>query len=409
MASVGKFTDKGVQSLKAADKRRVIWEASAHGQGNLGLRIFPSGIKTWVYMYRHAGKARMQTLGNYPAMTVADAHSAVAKAGQERAKGIDPAAKTVEFNQSMRDAVTVSALADQYLELYARPRKRSADRDEALLRRNVLPTWGAHKAIAITRGHLARLLDGIVARGAGIQANRTRAVVSRMFSWAVEREMVDRNPATGLPAPVKEGSGKDRALSEDELGKVLGKLETAAMYPATRLALRFILLTAARPGEVAGAQWGEVDDTAATWTIPAERSKNKRPHRLPLSPQALAVLQEARALDRGCGAIFPSPQHRKGEAGAGAAVGTGALSQGIIRNLEHLGVAKFTPHDLRRTVATGLAAAKLADWALLQRILNHTPQGVTARYERHPYLDEMRVALTGWGSKVAALATEPST
>lgn len=391
-----KFTDKYLQSLKPSEKRRIVWEPVAWGQGNLGIRITPNGVKTWIYMYRHAGKARMQTLGKYPAMTVAEANAAASKAALDHSRGIDPASKTVEMNRSERTAPTVQELTTQYLELYARPRKKSADRDEALLKRNVLPSWALHKAHAITRGDVARLLDRIIARGAGVQANRTRAVLSRMFNWAMEREMVEKNPVLGLPAPVKERA-RERCLTDAELRKVVRKLDDAGMSQAARLALKLMLCTACRPGEAAGARWEEVDLDEQTWTIPSERSKNGRAHRLPLTPQALAVLEEARALDRGCGAIFPSPQH-----GKGAPIATGALSQAIKRHRRYFGVPAFKPHDLRRTVETGVAAAG-ADWPLLQRLLNHTPQGMTARYVRHPYQKEMRAALEAWCLKVEAM------
>ena len=393
-----KFTHRGVEALKATDKRRILWEPSAHGQGNLGLRITPNGVKSWIYMYRHGGKARMLTLGTFPAMTVEAAHAAAAKASQERARGLDPAVPAIEQRRTERAAPTVDHLVGQYLELYARPRKKSADRDEALLRRNVLPAWGAHKAAAIRRSDVAALLDQVIARGACIQANRTHSVLSRMFNWAVEREIVELNPVTGLRAPVKETS-RERCLSDEELRGVLCGLARASMAPATRLALRFQVLTAARPTEATGARWDEINEPEAIWHLPASRTKNGEPHSLPLSPQAMDVILEAKALDRGAGFVFPSPRHKKE-----GPVSSSALAHAVKDSLGVFGVAEFHPPDLRRTAATGIAELG-ADWTVLQKVLNHKLRGETAKYVRHGYAAEMRAILEKWGAKVAELST----
>jgi integrase len=393
----GKFTHRAVEALKQAPKRRIVWEPSGHGQGNLGLRISPTGLKTWVFMYRHEGRPRMLSLGNFPAVSVEAAHAAAAKAALAHAHGEDPAAPAVESKRSARAMPTVQELADDYLERYARPFKRSADRDEALLRRNVLPKLGAKKASAIRRTDIVALLDDVITRGALTQTNRTHSVLSKMFNWAVERGIVEVSPVAGYKAPVKESSGRERCLSDDELRVFLTKLDTAAVAPVTRLALRFALLTAARPGEVTGAPWSEIDEKEAIWHLPAARTKNGQKHDLPLSPQALVVLAAARELDRGAGWVFPSPQFRKGKA-----LNVGALAHGITDNIAHFGLAPFYAHDLRRTAATGVAELG-ADWTLLQKLLNHKLRGETAKYVRHGYAEEMREVLGRWGARVEAL------
>ena len=388
------FNDKYIANLKPKDKRYNVKEDSGRGNGKLTIRVSPNGNKSWLYLYNFDGRDRWMTLGSYPAMTVAQAHEAVGKAKRARELGIDPGKETTEMHRAERAAPTVAELAADYLELYAKPRKRSADRDEELLNRNVLPTWGAHKANSITRGDAARLLDGIVARGAPVAANRTRSVLSTMFRWALERELVERNPVDGVRAPGVEHK-RDRVLTANELEAVLSRLDGAKMQTCTRLAIRLQFLTAARIGEVAGAMWTEIDEAAAMWTIPPERSKNKRPHRLPLSTQALAVLREARALDCGNGPVFPTVQ--TGKALDGCVVATS-----IKANLAHFAVDPFTPHDIRRTVATGLSEAG-ASRVVVGKVLNHTDASVTAIYDRHEYTKEMREALGAWGDRVAAL------
>ncbi len=395
----GKFTHRGVEALKPSAARRIVWELPGHGQGNLGVRISPTGLKTWVFMYRHLGKARMMSLGNFPAMSVEDAHAAGALASQKHKDGFDPAVPIVAQRKAERTALTVAELADQYLTLYAKPRKKSADRDEALLKRNVLPVIGREKAAAVKRRDIANLLDLIIARGAHVQANRTHSVLGKMYAWAVERETVELNPVRGYKAPGLESSeGRDRCLSDDEMKAFLGKLDTARMSGVTKLALRFQLLTAARPGEVAGATWSEIDEAKAIWTLPGSRTKNGQKHVLPLSPQALMVLKAAREFDRGAGPVFPSPQFKKGKP-----LDVSALAHGIRDNLEHFEVDEpFYAHDLRRTAATGMAELG-ADWILLQKLLNHKLRGETAKYNRHKYDKEMRSMLDKWGAKLVEL------
>jgi integrase len=390
-----KFTDRYVSNLKPDPaKRRIVWEDVAHGQGNLGVRIFPSGVKTFVYMYRFAGKARMQTLGNYPRMTVADAHVACANAAQEREKGIDPGAVAVDSRAMERKAPTFKELADLYLELHAKPRKKSADRDESALKRDVLPVLGPHKAEAVTRRDVIALLDGIVARGAPIQANRTLALVRKVFNFGIGRDIVQANPCYRVSAPGVEKQ-RDRVLTEDEIKALLGKLSTANMADESKLALRFQLLTAQRCGEVLAVRWDEIDLSGGWWTIPATKAKNKLAHRVPLSMQARAVLVLARALNPDRQTVFPSPRKD-------APMVETAVARAVLRNLEHFGAGTFSPHDLRRTAAshmTGMGISRL----VVSKLLNHVERGVTAVYDRHSYDAEKREALASWGTFVESL------
>lgn len=399
-----KFTDRYIQTLKATSARYIIQEANAHGQGSLGMRVSPNGHKAWLYTYRFGqgaeNRVRRMTLGSYPAMSVADAHAACGEAMRLRERGIDPGSKAVDQHESDRAAPTVAKLAEEYLKLYATPRKRSAGNDAGNLKNHVLPQWGTRKAASIKRGDVARLLDGIVAAGTPIAANRTRAVLSKMFRWAVSREIIEYNPVSGVDPPSQEHA-RDRALSEAELLKLLDRLDTAPIPHAVRLAIHFLLLTGARVGEAAGATSAEIDENAATWTIPAERSKNKRAHRLPLSPQALEVLEAAKKLkrDKDKGAIFPGLRH-------GGPVAPSAITAAVKANLEHFGISRFTPHDLRRTVASGLSAAGVPR-VVVTKVLNHIDSTVTgAVYDRHEYAKEMRAALDAWGLHIGTLASQ---
>ncbi len=134
-----KLTDRTIKALKPKAGRFEVWE---DGRTGLGLRVSPAGRKSWIYMYRFNGKPRRMTLGTYPALGLASARVKHAQAKETLEKGSDPGALHVEKRRAERNAETVQNLVDEYLEKYARPRKRSAAEDERILNKDVLPAWG---------------------------------------------------------------------------------------------------------------------------------------------------------------------------------------------------------------------------------------------------------------------------
>ena len=395
-----KFTEKGLFNLKPRTARYEVWETNDHGKGSLGVRVFPSGQRSWVFMYKFQGKARRMTLGQYPAMSVAEAHKRHAEAVQALEDGRDPGAAHVEARQDARAALTVSQLAEEYLEKWAKARKRSWREDEQMLQREILPAFGHLKAKDLRRRDVLRLLDGIVARGAPIRANRTLALLRKMFNFAISRDIVEHSPCTAVKAPAPEHR-KDRLLSEAEIRTFWQALEASrgaegsqvAISDRMRLSLKLQLVTAQRIGEVISLRWDEINGD--WWTIPADKAKNKLAHRVPLSPLALEILEQARALADGGAYVFPSPRGDR-------PMGVAAASQAIRDNLTAFGIAPFTPHDLRRTAAshmTGIGISRLT----VSKILNHAEQGITAVYDRHSYDAEKRQALDTWARKLRAL------
>src|SRR5206468_7260090 len=156
-------------------------------------------------------------------------------------QGIDPGAAVVRQHRADRAAPTVGDLANEYLERWAKPRKRSWKEDERILDKDVLPLWRWSKAKDITRGDVIALLDRIVDRGAPIAANRTLAVVRRMFNFALSRDLVSANPCAQVKPPGKEHQ-RDRVLSADELRILWNGLADASISTATRIALKLILV-----------------------------------------------------------------------------------------------------------------------------------------------------------------------
>ncbi|MET0072103.1 MAG: site-specific integrase [Candidatus Thiodiazotropha sp.] len=378
------FTDKGIQALKPTKSRRVVW---AKGLKGLGLRITPKGTKSFIYKYDLDGKDRWLTLGRYPKLKLAEALKKYGEALEQVEVGEDPAEENVQINIRNRTALTVSQLADEYIKKYAKPRKRSWKEDERILNHDVLHRWGTTKASKITRRNVLDLLDDIVSRGSPVQANRTLAVIRRMFNFAIDRDVIETSPCFRVKPPSPE-QHKDRYLSLNEKKTFWNKLETAPLSKQTVQVLKLLLLTLQRNSEVISINRSELDLKAGTWTIPAAKTKNKRAHLVALSPLALEIIKEALKTADKEGFLFPGD-------GPSPHITNSAISRAIARNLDHLGLEKFTPHDLRRTGSTQLAAFKVPRFDR-ERILNHTDQTIGAVYDIHEYEDEKHAAMNLW-------------
>ena len=366
------------------EKRRIVW---AEGLAGLGIRITPKGTKSFVYKYDIDGQDRWLTLGQYPKLTLAAALKKYGEALEKVGSGDDPADENVRVNAENRKTLTVRQLADDYIEKYAKPRKRSWQEDERILKHDVLKTWGGRKASKITRRDVIALLDEIVARGAPVQANRTLAVIRRMFNFAIDRDVISASPCQRIKPPSAETS-KDRYLTLDEIKAFWITLESAPLTKQMKSALRLLLLTLQRSSEVISLNVSELNLKTGTWIIPADKTKNKRAHLVTLSPLAMEVVKSLIKSAGEDGYLFP------GE-GKGDHLTKAAVSRAVARNFEHFGLKKFTPHDLRRTGSTQLAAFKVPRFDR-DRILNHTDRTVGAVYDIHEYEDEKRAALNLW-------------
>jgi len=399
LETIMRMTDVGIRKLKPRAERYEEWE---DGRTGLGVRVTPKGRKSFVFMYWRDGKARRMTLGVYGKgpgkISLSDANLRRAEARKALDEGRDPGADTVEANRAERDAETVADLAEMYLVKWARPNKRSADADERILRKELIPSLGRRKAKDIVRRDIIELLDGIVERGSPVMANRVLTCVRRVFSWAVERDILGASPCVSIKAPARE-KPRDRTLSDSEIHTFWRGLDNARITEGVRLALKFLLVTAQRRGEVAAAEWTEFDRDAGVWTIPAIKVKNSVRHVVPLAPQALDLLDAIEAISPEAEAdalpsrfLFPSPVGDK-------PVAAEAVSHALKKNLDHIGVENVTPHDLRRTATTAMAAMGV-DRTVLEKVLNHADGGVIGRYDTHSYIPEKRAALERWGRRL---------
>ncbi len=390
------LTDAKVRSLRAIKKRFIHWE---DGRTGLGVRIAPTGRKTFIFMYRFEGRARMMSIGTYPIVNLHSARKKVAEGKEMLASGHDPGKGWIEDKRAERKAETVADLTREYLDKWAKPRKRSWKEDERKLKVDVLPIWGRRKAKEITRRDVIKLLDNIVDRGSPIAANRTLTVLRKMFNFALRRGIVDSTPCSQIDRPAPENT-RDRILSEDEIKAFWNGLDEAGLSEGLRLALKLMLLTAARRGEVAKIERSEIDIEKRIWLLPAAKSKNNRAHTIPLSIKAIGIVKQALVLSTESKWLFPSPMTNKGDVPVAAL----SISRAVSKNLETFGIKNFVSHDLRRSAASFMASMGIPR-LVISKVLGHVEGGVTAIYDRHSYDKEKRQALETWGRKLNSIIT----
>lgn len=392
-----RFTDRSIKALKPRDIRYEKFDARGRG---FGIRVSPNGTKSWIFRYRHNKKPTRITLGIYPEMNLAEAY---AERRRMLNNGINPAqAERVRRDQQSKEP-TVQRLVGLYIERYAKKKKDSWAKDAQQLNKDVIPRWGHRKARAIEGDDVIALLDDLVDRGAPVGANRLLACIRKMYNWAIfERRMLKGmvNPCYGLKAPSKE-TERQRALKPKEICPFWGNVDSAQTWIAIRWALKFILVTAQRPGEVVSAEWPELDLDRGLWTIPKEKTKNKkRKHLVPLSDLAIDILGKAQGLSSTH--AFPSRTHTVPH------VLVTSLDAAIRRH-DFFELDHFTPHDLRRTAATQMGELKVPN-TIISKVLNHTEKGVTSKvYNLYDYYDEKKRALDSWGRALNAIVTGKTT
>ncbi len=376
-----KLTTKAVDALKPAQSRREIADDLARG---LYLIVQPSGARSWAVRYRIDGRPVKDTIGSYPAVSLADAREQARERLAKIANGVDPRAEREAKRQAEAEAKanTLAAVADDFVRLHCQRRNRSWREQERILRRHVLPRLGDLPIDAVRRRDVARTLDEL---GHMPQAARvTLAALRKMFNWAIERGIVEANPCTVIKAaPIRR---RDRVLSDDELRRVWHAAD-AAGYPFGAY-VKMLILTGCRRGEIAGLRWADIDGDA--FTIAAENYKTGRSHVVPLSRLALEVLASVPRIE-GVDRVFP---------GRG-----GVPLSGFSKRLKVLTAAAgvdFALHDLRRTVRTGLSRLRVP-FEIAERVLGHVQGGVAAHYDHHAYLSEKRDALELWARHVEGL------
>ncbi len=395
------LNDLKLKNLKPENSRYLVFDS-----GGLYIQVYPSSKKSWIFRYQFGGRPRKLNLGQYPAISLSEARQKAAEASQQVHKGIDPGELKKLEKAKAKASPTFPKMLQEFWERELQEKKSGPERKRLIIH-DCLPAWKHTKVRSITRRDIVLLLDRVRDR-APVTANRVQGALARFFNFCAERGVIDDSPCTRIRR-VKE-QPRQRILTDDELKKFWSGLNEIDIWPVTRLALKFLLVTGQRPGEIVGATWDEIDGNV--WTIPAERMKNREEHVVPLSELALDILEEASNLFNKL-FIFPSSFNEGKKPVTRASLGRAIIrhlndgrQKNNERNSKHLGIDKFTPHDLRRTVRSKLAELGIDD-VVAERVLSHKLQGVAAVYNRYDYFKEKKMALERWERHLRILVGLP--
>jgi integrase len=372
--AVKKFSDTWIRNLKPTAARK-----DYHEGGGFYLRVQPTGKKAFYYIYRLNSRLKIVKIGDYPAMLLRDAHKRHQEMIEMRENGLDP---SVEIRAEKRS--TFADLSADYLKRHAvKNGARHRDENTRILDQDVLPFWGERPAGKIKRADVVALLNKILDREAPRQANKTLACIRKIFNHGLNSAWpgLEYNPCANMPRPGTERK-VDRWLTAVEIKAFWEHVTGGKIHPALAACLKFILVTGVRPSEALFAEWHEFDKERRWWTIPPERMKNGRPHRVYINDMAQQLLNKELPMP------FPFP----------------VLVTGLSRTLRRqfdlknnpLPKPTFTPKDLRRTYATHLGGLGYQN-AQIGKVLSHTDTSVTAVYNLYEYDELKKEMAVAWG------------
>jgi integrase len=383
-----RLTDIAIRNLKPPTVRREI----PAGNG-LYLQLQPSGKRSFAVRFRLKGVPRKLTLP--PGLTLAAARRLAAEAKEQVEKGIDPAAaKQAAKVEAMETAAnTVANICAAYLKREG-GKLRTSDQRESIFRRLVYPHIGDRPVSSIKRSNLVQMLDKIEDHNGPRAADVALAILRRVLTWHALRDDDFANPIIrGMNRQKARDHRRDRILTDDEIRKLWAATADGSPFSAL---VRFLLLTSARRNEAAGLRRDEVD-ADGVWSLPASRSKMKVEVVRPLSKAALAILAGLPRID-GCPYPFTS----------NGITPTASFSKPKQKLDLASGVHNWRLHDLRRTARSLLSRCKGVTVDHAERVLGHSLGDIRARYDKHDYAEEIRVAVEALAAQIETIVNPPA-
>lgn len=428
MANV--LTTKAVEAAKPNGSKRI--EKPDAALPGLYLVIQPSGARSWALRFRRDGKPAKLTIGTVldrrddappdilplgQPHTLTEARAAARNALQALAEGKDPLGERKAMQAAAKadpGRDLINTLSASFIERYCKPRNRSWAEIERQFAAEINPNWGNRRAQDIKKRDVLDLLDGIVDRGSPVTANRVFATLRRFFGWLVERDVLKISPCVGVKKPTAEQS-RDRILTDAEI-KLFWKAASSFDYPFGPMWL-LLLLTGQRREEVAGMTRKElvIDGDKPVWTIPVSRAKNGIAHAVPLSAAAVDIIKALPKIGK-AGFCFTTTGDTHVTGYSRSKVRLDAAMVGYMRDdaekagddSEEVTLTPWTLHDLRRTMASGMARLGI-NLPVIEKVLNHTSGtfgGIVSVYQHHDFADEKRRALDAWASFVLSLVED---
>lgn len=386
------LTDVKVRAAAATEKPVRL----ADGEG-LYLEVRPTGGKWWRFRYLFEGREKMISLDTYPTVSLKAARKARDVARELLDQGVDPSADRKKTKEKKRQATltTFEPVARAWLKHRASAwTAGTLDAITASLENHVLPALGKMAIADIGPRDIKLVVQAVDKAGAGETAGRVFQRLRAMYRYALSEELIETDPTYSLK-PAEMFRPRDvahrRALGEADMPEFLRRLDDYGGDPSTRAALLLLVLTATRPGELRGMRWAELDEMKALWRIPAERMKMSTEHLVPMSKQALAVLEQMRPLSGDDALVFPSPFY------PGKPLSDGTLNSALAK-MGYKGQA--TAHGFRTLFST---CANEAGWKgdLVEKQLAHEERDETrAAYNRAQYLADRVKLMEWWGGEV---------
>ncbi|MBX9671318.1 MAG: tyrosine-type recombinase/integrase [Candidatus Obscuribacterales bacterium] len=384
---------KKLTFIEGKSGKQILWDTDGSGSGNalsgFGVRVYPSGKKSFVLFYRVKGRQHLKVLGQFGPLTLDQARERAAK---DLASVIDDKDPLME-RQKARQGTRFDAFCERYISGYAKQHKRSWVEDQRRIDKYLKPEFGSFRVDAITRSDIARF-HGQLGEQYPYSANRCVEQLSKMFKLAQDWGLLDEkatNPASGIKAFQEEK--RDRWVNPEEIPRLVEAINNEENFYGSQ-AMWLYLLTGLRKAEVLTLEWEHVDLTRNEIKIPAEKSKTKRTHYVHLSAPAVKLLDE---LPRQDGNPYVIPGAKPGQHLVN-------IQKMWTRVRKEAKVEDVRLHDLRRTVGSWLAQSGNS-LHLIGRVLNHSSQSTTAIYA-HFAQDHVKEALDNHGKQLLQIAKQ---
>lgn len=389
------LTDTKLRNLKPGDKLYKV-----NDRDGLYAAVTPAGVISFRYNYSVNGRQETLTIGRYGTggITLSEARERLNEAKKMVAAGKSPAREKARDKARVKDAETFGAWAEKWLRGYQMA-DSTRDMRKSVYTRELKKQFGNQKLAEITHEDLRALTDAIVERGAPATAVHAREVVLQVYRWAIERGQKVENPAEMVrPTSIARFEPRDRALAPSEIGLMFRYMDRVGTSPQYRAAIKLLLLTMVRKSELSNAKWPEINFSEALWTIPKERMKRRNPHLVFLSRQALDIFIALKTFAGGSEYVLPSRYDSDVPMSAATLNRVMTLTyQAAQKKGESL--AKFGPHDLRRTASTLLHEAGYnTDW--IEKCLAHEQKGVRAVYNKAEYREQRVAMLQDWADMI---------
>lgn len=387
-----RFTDNYIKNLKPKEKRDEKYEG-----GGFGIFIYPTGSKTWIYRYKIDNKKDYIILGHYPTMSLSEAKKRYIDLHDMRRIGVNP--KEVVIKEQEQRKNTVKELMLSWYSNYIERHRKQPLQIKQQIDADIIPMLGHKELHAVQARDITRELDKIVKRGSPVHANKVLSTLKQAFNYAVSRGEAISNPAMNIRARDIGGQEKprDRNLDLDEIKQLWLFLDSNnhSMSIQIKNAIKIILLTGVRSGELRLAKWSEFNFDKSLWIIPAQNNKIGVNMKIHLSELTKTLLLEIKEMSLSNFVLTGKNDN--------SLLADKSIAKAIQRIQERVGIAQWTTHDLRRSFATQLGETLRIDPVVIEKCLGHKMPKIMATYNKDEMLHQRKEALDKWSHLIQEL------